>query len=71
MAPFYLGEHMKEFKITERGFLLDGVEQEIGSLHKFESMPPILVNKAVEVKEPEKELTIEVATPRRGRPPKE
>lgn len=61
---------MKEFIITERGFLLDGVEQEIGSRHKFESMPVILVGKAVEV-EPEKVL--EVATPKRGpgRPPKE
>lgn len=54
---------MKEFKITERGFLLDGIEQEIGSLHKFESMPPILVNKAVEVE------SVEVEAPRRGRPP--
>lgn len=59
---------MKEFEITERGFLLDGVEQEIGSRHKFESLPSILINKAKEV---ESELTLEVATPRRGRPPKE
>ena len=60
---------MKEFEITERGFLIDGVEQEIGSRHKFESMPAILVNKAKEVVA--SELTLEVATPRRGRPPKE
>lgn len=59
---------MKEFIITERGFLLDGVEQAIGSRHKFESMPVILVGKAVEA---EQEKVLEVATPRRGRPPKE
>lgn len=59
---------MKEFQITERGYFVDGVEQPIGSRHKFESMPAILVNKAKEV---EPELTLEVATPRRGRPPKE
>lgn len=62
---------MREFEIIERGFLIDGVEQEIGSRHKFESLPSILVNKAIEVKEAEKELVLEVATPRRGRPPKE
>lgn len=55
---------MKEFKITERGYFVDGVEQEIGSLHKFESLPATLVNKAVEVE-------IEVVAPRRGRPPKD
>lgn len=60
---------MKEFEITEPGFLLDGVEQEIGSRHRFESMPSILVNKAKEVDG--SELTLEVATPRRGRPPKD
>lgn len=62
---------MKEFIITERGFLLDGVEQEIGSRHKFESMPVILVGKAKEV-EDEPEKVLEVATPKRGpgRPPK-
>lgn len=62
---------MKEFEIVERGFLIDGVEQKIGSRHKFESLPSILVNKAVEVNDEDHELVLEVATPRRGRPPKE
>lgn len=56
---------MKEFKLTERGYFVDGIEQEIGSRHKFESLPATLVNKAVEV-EP-----VEVEAPRRGRPPKD
>jgi len=60
---------MKEFMITERGYFIDGVEQKIGSRHRFESMPSILVNKAKEVGA--SELTLEVATPRRGRPPKD
>lgn len=56
---------MKEFQITERGYFVDGIEQEIGSRHKFESMPATLVNKATEVEPVEPEL------PRRGRPPKD
>jgi len=59
---------MKEFVITQTGFFIDGKEQDVGSIHKFESMPAVLVGKAEEVIR-EKEL--EVATPRRGRPPKE
>lgn len=59
---------MKEFIITERGYFVDGAEQEIGSRVKAEVLPAILVGKAVEV---ESELVLEVATPRRGRPPKE
>ncbi len=66
MAPFYLGEQMKEFQITERGYFIDGIEQEIGSRHKFESLPAILVNKAIEVEQAEA-----TETPRRGRPPKD
>lgn len=59
---------MKDFQITEHGYFVDGVEQEVGTRIRAESMPATLVNKAVEV---EQELTLEVATPRRGRPPKE
>lgn len=55
---------MKDFQITERGYFVCGVEQEIGSRHKFESLPAILVNKAIEI---EAEV---IETPRRGRPPK-
>lgn len=56
---------MKEFKIKERGYFVDGVEQEIGSLHKFESLPASLVNKVIEVD------SVEPESPRRGRPPKD
>jgi len=59
---------MKEFEITERGVFVDGAELEIGVRVKHESLPATLVNKAVEV---ESEKVLEVATPRRGRPPKE
>ncbi len=59
---------MKEFQITERGYFVEGVEQEVGARIRAESLPATLVNKAVEVSQ---ELTLEVATPRRGRPPKE
>jgi hypothetical protein len=59
---------MKEFVITQVGFFIDGKEQDVGSVHCFESMPSILVGKAEEVIR-DKEL--EVATPRRVRPPKE
>lgn len=61
---------MKEFEITERGVFVDGAELEIGARVQHESMPVTLVNKAVEVESAE-EKTLEVATPRRGRPPKE
>jgi hypothetical protein len=61
---------MKEFEITQSGYYVDGVRQPIGTRIKAESMPAELVNKAVEVS-PSEELTLEVATPRRGRPPKE
>lgn len=61
---------MKEFEITEKGVFIDGVELEIGTRVKYESMPVTLVNKAKEV-EAVGEKTLEVATPRRGRPPKE
>jgi hypothetical protein len=61
---------MKEFEITEKGVFVDGVELEIGARVKYESLPVTLVNKAVEVESAE-EKTLEVATPRRGRPPKE
>lgn len=60
---------MKEFQITERGYFVDGVEQEVGSRHKFEVLPASLVNKVVDVTD--SGLSLEVATPRRGRPPKE
>lgn len=61
---------MKEFIITERGYFVDGAEQEVGSRVKAEELPSILVGKAVEV---ESERVLEVATPKRGpgRPPKE
>jgi len=61
---------MKEFQITQPGVLIDGLELEIGTRVKHESMPPTLVNKAIEV---EPERVLEVATPKRGpgRPPKE
>lgn len=59
---------MKDFQITERGYFVGGVEQEVGTRIRAESLPATLVNKAVEV---ESELALEVATPRRGRPPKE
>lgn len=56
---------MKEFDITEKGVFVDGVELEVGSRVKYESMPVTLVNKAVEVE------SVEVEAPRRGRPPKD
>lgn len=56
---------MKEFQITEKGVFVDGVELEVGSRVKYESMPVTLVNKAVEVE------SVEVEAPRRGRPPKD
>lgn len=59
---------MKEFVITERGFFVGGVEQEVGSRYQAEELPVTLIGKAEEVVS---ELTLEVATPRRGRPPKE
>lgn len=59
---------MKEFEITQKGVFVDGRELEVGARVKHEVMPATLVNKAVEV---ESELTLEVATPRRGRPPKD
>lgn len=61
---------MKEFEITERGVFVCGVELEIGARVQHESMPVTLVNKAVEVESAE-EKTLEIATPRRGRPPKD
>lgn len=59
---------MKEFVITELGFFVEGVEQAVGSSYKAEEMPAILVGKCREV---EQERKLEVATPQRGRPPKE
>ena len=59
---------MKEFEITEKGVYVDGVALAIGARVRAEVMPATLHNKAVEVSQ---ELTLEVATPRRGRPPKE
>ena len=59
---------MKEFEITQRGVFVDGLELEVGARVKHESMPPTLVNKAVEI---QSDKVLEVATPRRGRPPKE
>ena len=56
---------MKEFEITEKGVFIDGVELEIGTRVKYESMPVTLVNKAIEVE------SVEVEAPRRGRPPKD
>lgn len=61
---------MKEFEITQRGVFVGGVELEIGARVKHEELPATLVNKAVEI-ESAGEKTLEVATPRRGRPPKE
>lgn len=68
--PFFIEVKMKEFEITEKGVYVDGVALAIGARVRADVMPATLHNKAVEV-EPEKELTLEVATPRRGRPPKE
>jgi len=61
---------MKEFIITQKGYFVDGVEQEVGSRVRAEELPSILVGKAIEV---ESEKVLEVATPKRGpgRPPKE
>lgn len=56
---------MKEFEITEKGVFVDGVELEVGTRVKHESMPVTLVNKAIEVE------SVEVEAPRRGRPPKD
>lgn len=53
---------MKEFVITEKGFFVGGVEQEIGSRHQYEELLAILVGKAVEV-EPVIARSLEVATP--------
>ena len=53
---------MKEFVITEKGFFVGDVEQEIGSRHQYEELPTILVGKAVEV-EPSIARSLEVATP--------
>lgn len=60
---------MKEFEITSGGYYRDGVRVEVGTRIKAESLPAELVNKAKEV-ESVAEKTLEVATPRRGRPPK-
>lgn len=65
MAPFYLGEQMKDFRITERGYFVGGVEQEVGSVVSFEDMPATLVNKAVLIE------SVAIEAPRRGRPPKD
>lgn len=59
---------MKEFIITQKGYFVDGVEQDVGSRVKAEELPAILVGKAVEV---ESAQVLEVATPRRGRSPKD
>lgn len=59
---------MKEFVVTQVGFFIDGKEQDVGSIHRFESLPSILVGKAEEVI---RDRELEVATPRRGRPPKD
>jgi hypothetical protein len=67
-VPFFIEVKMKEFEITQGGYYVDGVRQEIGTRIKAESLPSELVNKAVEV---ESEKVLEVATPRRGRPPKD
>lgn len=68
--PFFIEVDMKEFEITQGGYYVDGVRIEVGSRIKAESLPAELVNKAVEVS-PSEELTLEIATPRRGRPPKD
>lgn len=56
---------MKQFEITEKGVFIDGVELEIGTRVKHESLPVTLFNKAIEVE------SLEVEAPRRGRPPKD
>lgn len=61
---------MKEFVITQKGVFVDGRELEVGARVKHEELPATLVNKAIEVESSE-ELKLEVATPRRGRPPKD
>ena len=63
--PFFIEVKMKEFEITQRGYFVGGVEQEIGSRVRAEEMPVTLVNKCVEVESSEPEA------PRRGRPPKD
>jgi hypothetical protein len=68
IGPFFIGVKMKEFEITQRGVFVDGLELEVGARVKHEQLPATLVNKAVEI---ESEKVLEVATPRRGRPPKE
>ncbi len=66
--PFFIEVKMKEFEITEKGATVNGESFAIGARVRLEVLPVTLVNKAVEVSQ---ELTLEVATPRRGRPPKE
>lgn len=56
---------MKDFEITEKGVFVGGVELEVGTRVKHESLPVTLVNKAVEVE------SVEIEAPRRGRPPKD
>lgn len=59
-----------KFKITRKGATVQGVELEIGAVVEADSLPAWLAGKAVAVVEdvaPE----LEVATPRRGRPPKD
>jgi len=56
---------MKEFEITEKGVFVGGVELDVGTRVKHESLPVTLVNKAVEVE------SVEIEAPRRGRPPKD
>lgn len=53
---------MKEFVITEKGFFVGDIEQEIGSRHQYEELPAILVGKSIEV-EPVISRSLEVATP--------
>jgi hypothetical protein len=57
---------MARFEVTLKG--ANGLK--VGDIVESDAMPAWLVGKAVLVADVEK-LTLEVATPRRGRPPKE
>lgn len=59
-----------KFEILRKGVMVDGVELEIGAIVEAPELPAWLAGKAVAVEEVEVP-SLEVATPRRGRPPKE
>jgi hypothetical protein len=61
---------MRTFEVTSPGLRKDGKEIAVGAKIRADEMVPTMVGKVKEVSEPESRL-LEVATPQRGRPPKE